>query len=108
VTIKDCEMETFTVSGAGGQHKDRKKSGVRLSHVPSGAVTESRDARDFITNRERAFLRLTQDARFLSWHRAECARRLGQKPVEEIVDEMLTPGNIKVEVRDENGRWVDA
>jgi protein subunit release factor B len=32
VTMNDCDMQTFTVSGAGGQHRDKAKTGVRITH----------------------------------------------------------------------------
>jgi len=33
VTIKDCKVETFSVSGAGGQRRDKKQTGVRITHL---------------------------------------------------------------------------
>lgn len=32
VTMADCEVSTFTVSGAGGQRRDKKETGVRVTH----------------------------------------------------------------------------
>lgn len=32
VTMSDCDMSTFTVSGPGGQHRDKAKTGVRITH----------------------------------------------------------------------------
>jgi protein subunit release factor A len=107
VTVKDIQVETFAVSGAGGQHKDRKRSGVRMRHPPSGAVAEARDARDQLTNRRNAFVKLTETKAFQAWLKKETARRLQQETVEERVEKMMQPGNLKVEVRNEEGRWTD-
>src|SRR5687767_1234636 len=79
VTMEDFETETFTSGGSGGQNQNRVRSGVRLRHVPSGAVAESRETRDQRENKKRAFLKIAQDSRFVAWHRTECARLLGQK-----------------------------
>jgi hypothetical protein len=32
VTIKDCDVQTFTVQGGGGQRRDKKQTGVRIIH----------------------------------------------------------------------------
>jgi hypothetical protein len=32
VTIKDCEVQTFTVKGPGGGGKDTSQTGVRVIH----------------------------------------------------------------------------
>ncbi|CAN5146215.1 hypothetical protein BH09PAT1_BH09PAT1_8120 [soil metagenome] len=32
VSMKDCEMTTFTVSGCGGQHRDKAETGVKIKH----------------------------------------------------------------------------
>ncbi len=32
VTIKDCDVDTFTVSGNGGAGKDTSQTGVRVTH----------------------------------------------------------------------------
>lgn len=32
ITMADCEMSTFTVGGGGGQRRDKKETGVRITH----------------------------------------------------------------------------
>lgn len=77
VTMKDFEMETFSVGGHGGSGKDTSNSGVRLRHPPSGAVGEGREARSNTLNRRAAFLKLAESPKFKAWHKIECARRMG-------------------------------
>lgn len=54
----DLKVDTFRSSGAGGQHVNKTESGVRFTHLPTGAVSESTDGRSQHKNREIALQRL--------------------------------------------------
>lgn len=56
----DLQVDTFRSSGAGGQHVNKTESGVRFTHIPTGAVAESTDGRSQHKNREIALQRLYQ------------------------------------------------
>jgi peptide chain release factor 1 len=58
VNKSDLRVDTFRSSGAGGQHVNRTESGVRFTHLPTGIVSESTEARSQIKNREIAMTRL--------------------------------------------------
>jgi peptide chain release factor 2 len=98
LTKKDFEVQTFCTGGPGGQHKNAKQNGVRVIHKASGARAEHRDGRDQAKNKEAAFLKLAKNDKFLKWHRAEVARRLGQLAnIDHLVDEQMRAHNLKVE-----------
>jgi len=48
----DLKIDTFRSSGAGGQNVNKVETGVRISHLPSGMVSESTQARTQGQNRE--------------------------------------------------------
>jgi protein subunit release factor A len=101
--MKDLEMQTFSVGGHGGGGKDTSNSGVRLIHPPSGAVGEGREHRSNTMNRQAAFIRLANSDKFKRWHKAECARRMGQQP-EESLAELKARVDAEVDVQIKNGQ----
>jgi hypothetical protein len=98
LTSKDFEFQTFCTGGKGGQHRNAKQNGVRCIHPPSGAVAEHRDGRDQYKNKQEAFRKCCESAKFKNWHKLETLRRLGVlRNVEEEVDKQMAPENLKIE-----------
>lgn len=107
VTIKDCDVQTFRAGGNGGQSQNKTDSGVRVIHRASGAVGESREHKSQHINKQRAFRRMAESEKFKKWHKMECARLTGlQARIDAEVERQMRPKNLKVEVKDEKGRWV--
>lgn len=108
VTKDDFELQTFRAGGKGGQGQNKRSTGVRLIHKASGARGEARDERSFDQNRKNAFIRLTETTTFKNWLKIETSRALGQQvEIEEQVRRAMAPKNIRTEVKDENGKWME-
>jgi protein subunit release factor B len=103
VTLKDCEVQTFRAGGNGGQHQNKTDSGCRIIHRPSGARGESREERSQLQNKRAAFLRMAKSTKFRVW----LNQQLALETPEERVAKDMDPKNLKVEVKDEKGRWTD-
>ena len=106
LTKKDFVVHTFRSGGKGGQHQNKRESGVRIVHTASGAVGESREERSQHANKKIAFTRLSESPTFKAWHKLMCAQLITKKTIDELVDEMMQPENLKIETKDESGRWV--
>jgi len=102
-------METFRSGGPGGQNQNKRNTGVRFKHSASGAVGESREYRTQHQNKVAAFKRMAESKEFKKWAKIEAARiesRLHGKPtIEETVEKAMSPENLRVEVKDSNGKW---
>jgi hypothetical protein len=99
VARKEFRLDFFRAGGKGGQKQNTCSSACRITHPESGAVGECREERHQHTNRKRALERLVETAKFKAWVRVKAAAIFqGFRDVEEKVDRMLRPKNLKVEV----------
>lgn len=64
VTIHDCEVQHFRSGGKGGQNQNKRDTGTRVIHRPSGARGESREERSQLQNKRKAFVRMAQSREF--------------------------------------------
>jgi peptide chain release factor 1 len=98
VTASDCRWDYFRGSGKGGQKRNKTSSGVRCTHIASGAVGQSDDTRSQHQNKRTAFERMANTTAFKAWHKVECARRMGkEQEIHDAVDRAMAPWNISVE-----------
>jgi protein subunit release factor B len=104
VTLKDCEVQTFSAGGPGGQNQNRRSTGVRIIHRASGARGESREERSQLQNKKLAWRRMSESKEFKAWVRVQSgeeARTLA------AVERELWPDRLKTEVYSD-GEWRDA
>lgn len=107
VTLKDCEVQTFRAGGPGGQNQNKRDTGVRIIHPPSGARGESREERSQLQNKKLAFRRMADHPLFRAWvarqtHEYKQMERRAQQWVEQQLND---PTAVKQEIR-HKGRWV--
>ena len=103
VTIKDCQVETFTVGGPGGGGKDTSNTGVRVRHLPSGAGGEGREERSQVQNKRAAFTRMGKTKLFRRWAQEKVRLLAGGKPIAKMVEEWTAPAFVKEEVLTDRG-----
>ncbi len=64
VTIHDCDVQHFRSGGKGGQNQNKRDTGTRIIHRPSGARGEARDERSQLQNKKLAFRRMVESPAF--------------------------------------------
>ena len=67
VTKGDFRVDTFRAGGPGGQNQNKRESGVRITHIESGFVGESREHKSQLQNKNAAFDRLSHNPKFQDW-----------------------------------------
>ena len=102
----DFKVDYFSGKGPGGQNRNKSQKCCRISHPESGAVGTGQDERSREQNTRNAFNRLVSGDKFQKWLKVRTSRQAQTlAEIEAAVEESLK--QVKVEVRDENGRWVE-
>lgn len=109
LTRKDFKFVPFGASSKGGQHANRNKCYMRCTHEASGAVGLGQKYKSQKQNKKLAFRNMANTEKFKKWIRSKGLRMMGViGQIEAEIDMSLkNPRETKVEVKDENGRWVE-
>lgn len=110
VPRKDLRVDVFRGSGAGGQNRNKRDTGVRITHTPSGAVGECEEERSQLQNRNTALRRMTETKKFMTFIKMQlAAMEQGYRSIDAKVDKMMNLDNLKIEAFDESIKeWKNA
>jgi hypothetical protein len=98
VTRKDLRVDTFRGSGPGGQNRNKRDTGVRITHIQSGAIGESCEERSQLQNRNAAFHKLIESSKFKVWVQLTTAVVMqGFRDIENKMEYAMQPRFLKVE-----------
>lgn len=106
VTKKDFDIQWFRGSGSGGQHKNKHPNCCRMTHRDSGVTTQCTDHKSREANQKVAFQRMVKHPQFNMWLKRKSHEVMEKMTLEEKIDRMMVPENLKIETR-ENGKWVE-
>jgi peptide chain release factor 1 len=59
VRKKDLKIEFLKGSGPGGQHRNKRATACRITHLPTGISAEAQDSKSQHRNKANAFLKLS-------------------------------------------------
>lgn len=108
ITKKDLEVTYFSGRGPGGQNRNKNQNCCRIRHPASGALVTGQNHKSRSRNTKDALHRLVAHPKFKVWHVGAVADARAKKSIDELVEEAMRPGNIKVEVRNEDDtKWVE-
>ena len=106
ISLKDCSVQYYKGSGAGGQKRNKTNSAARVVHELSGAVGQCENHREQSKNKKEAFKRMTATKKFKKWIHFEASRVSGElRKIENRVDEEMK--SVKVEVKNSSGKWTN-
>jgi peptide chain release factor 1 len=104
VTKKDFQIDFFSGTGAGGQHRNKHQNCVRIKHFETGIIATGQSNRERKSNIKEALSNLAKNPKFRMWSIQRSNEIIDGKTIEEKVEEMLSPENLKIEIQID-GKW---
>lgn len=105
---KDLRIDTFRTGGKGGQGQNKRSTGVRITHLESGAVGEGRDERSYEQNKRNAFRRMAESDTFRRWRKKKAAELImNQQAIEAEIDRQMREYYLKIEGKNDDGNWTE-
>lgn len=102
---KDLDISYYIGSGAGGQNRQKNATGVKLVHRESGAIGQCSETRSREQNKKKAFQNLVNSPKMKLWLNKKMYEIRNQETLEEFVDNWMSEKNLKIEGKDEEGKW---
>lgn len=105
ITEKDFELQWFSGTGAGGQHRNKHQNCVRLHHKNSGARATGQSHKERRANRDEAFLGIVNSVKFKMWQHQKLEEIRTGQTIKQRIKKMMSPENLKIEFRGVDGQW---
>jgi peptide chain release factor 1 len=106
ITKKDFDIDFFSGSGAGGQHRNKHQNCIRLRHRDSGVAVTGQNHRERSANLKDALNSLVGNPKFKLWYNGKLQEVITGKSVEQKVTDLMRPENLKIETK-KDGKWCD-
>lgn len=104
ITKNDLTIQTFRSGGKGGQHQNKRDTGVRVIHNESKAVGEARDSKSQTKNKRAAFERMVKSSKFKLWMNTKIWESIEKTNIDDYVNTQMNIDNLTIEVK-KSGKW---